>query len=495
MILIACNGLESISAAALMLRNYPDIEVHLSSAGMIDKSLRLIKRKKKAKEKNGIHILGLGIYCEPENVFPELNRLRRNGWEIKWYISGTYLEDYKSEIEKYAEYFADNEKCLPRIAAEENRLKDDDSDDLLKTMESGEGDKYDFIHDLVLMSIQRYFKYFDLDSVPGVIRKLANPELISPFDKAEVDRFRKVQSRYLLGKSKVMTDLKLKCKKIGEDPNCRVLITGETGTGKEVVAHLIFDCSPRRNNPFVPISCANLEQNLLESTLFGHEKGAFTGAHEMRRGVFEIANGGTLFLDEIGEMALSLQAKLLRVLQEGTFRRLGGSEDIKVDVRIISATNKDLRKAVVEKTFREDLYFRISEIILNTPPLREHPDDIKIIADDILYRLSIERSKDIPRLKRRQYDVLKKYSWPGNVRELENVLMRAIVLEEWDFEKLIFEYIDGQVFIEEDKVVPLNEHERDYILKVYNSLGKNKAKTAKVLGIAINTLKAKLGNI
>ena len=203
MILIACNALESLASAALMLRKFPDSEVILSSAGMINKSLGLIKRKKKSKEKNGIHIIGLGIYCDPENVFSELNRLKRNGWEINWYVTGSYLEDYREQLGKSVTLVSDDKKCLPRIVTDVNKLDEAEPDDLLQTMETGEGGKYNFIHDLVLMSIQRYFKYFDLDAVPGVIRKLSNPELISPFDRAEVDRFKKVQSRYQIGRAHV----------------------------------------------------------------------------------------------------------------------------------------------------------------------------------------------------------------------------------------------------------------------------------------------------
>jgi Nif-specific regulatory protein len=207
-----------------------------------------------------------------------------------------------------------------------------------------------------------------------------------------------------------------------------VLVLGESGTGKEVVARAIHENSPRANRPFVAINCGAIPGELLESELFGHEKGSFTGALAMRRGRFELAEGGTLFLDEIGDMNLNTQIKLLRVLQEREFERLGGTETIKANVRLLAATNKDLEKAIANNTFREDLYYRLNVFTIFVPPLRDRKADLLLLADHFLEKLSHEHHKVIKRISTPAIDMLMSYHWPGNVRELENVLERAVLV-------------------------------------------------------------------
>jgi DNA-binding NtrC family response regulator len=214
------------------------------------------------------------------------------------------------------------------------------------------------------------------------------------------------------------------------DTDSTVLITGESGTGKELVAKTIHYNSPRSKKPFVPLNCAAIPKDILESELFGHEKGAFTGAVSTRIGRFELANNGTLFLDEIGELAPSLQVKLLRVLQEKEFERVGGIRTIKVDVRIIAATNKDLEKAVNEGTFREDLYYRLNVIPLHLPPLRKMRGDIPLLIKHFNIEISKRKKKEPPKISEETMDCLVNYRWPGNVRELENLIERIIILEE-----------------------------------------------------------------
>jgi Nif-specific regulatory protein len=207
-----------------------------------------------------------------------------------------------------------------------------------------------------------------------------------------------------------------------------VLITGESGTGKEMVASAIHYSSPRANKPFIKVACASLPENLLESELFGYERGAFTGANERKPGRFELANGGTLFLDEIGDMTLSTQVKLLRVLQEKEFERLGGTQSVKTDVRVICATHRDLEKMVKDGRFREDLYYRINVFPVALPPLRDRKEDIPLLADHFIEKYSKENKKKIKGINRAALDMLLSYNWPGNVRELENVMERAVVL-------------------------------------------------------------------
>jgi two-component system NtrC family response regulator len=210
--------------------------------------------------------------------------------------------------------------------------------------------------------------------------------------------------------------------------NAAVLITGETGTGKELVAKAVHFSGSRRDKPFIVVNCAALPETLLESELFGHEKGAFTGADRMRRGRFEIAQGGTLFIDEVGEIPLSLQVKLLRVLQEKTFERVGSSSPLEGDVRIVAATNRDLESMIRQGLFRADLYYRLNVVSIRIPPLRGRREDIPPLVDEFLQRFSKENGKQITGISREAMDALMKYSWPGNVRELENIVQQSVVL-------------------------------------------------------------------
>jgi Nif-specific regulatory protein len=210
--------------------------------------------------------------------------------------------------------------------------------------------------------------------------------------------------------------------------NTTVLIRGESGTGKELIAHSIHYNSPRANKPFVKVSCAALPDSLIESELFGYERGAFTGAEQRKKGRFELAEGGTLFLDEIGDINLNTQVKLLRVLQEREFERLGSTETVKVNVRLLAATNKDMERAIAAGTFREDLYYRLNVFTIFVPPLRERKADLLLLVDHFLEKFSREHHKSIKRISTPAIDMLMSYHWPGNVRELENTLERAVLM-------------------------------------------------------------------
>jgi two-component system response regulator PilR (NtrC family) len=208
-----------------------------------------------------------------------------------------------------------------------------------------------------------------------------------------------------------------------------VLIYGESGTGKELVARAVHSCSARATEPFVSINCGAFPETLLESELFGYVKGAFTGASQNKRGLFEVASGGTIFLDEIGEMSVSMQVKLLRVLQERTIRPVGGTQETPVDVRVIAATNRDLREMVANNTFREDLYYRVSVIPIQVPALRERRDDVELLASHFLKKYAAAAQKSILRIQRESLEALRNFEWPGNVRQLENTVERAVALE------------------------------------------------------------------
>ncbi len=234
----------------------------------------------------------------------------------------------------------------------------------------------------------------------------------------------------LVGKSKQILEIVDMIKSVAPTP-ATVLLTGESGVGKEVFAKAIHYTSPRADKPFIKINCAAIPEDLLESELFGYEKGAFTGAHTSKKGKFELANGGTIFLDEIGDMPLLLQSKLLRVLQEKEVERLGGSKPIKVDVRIIAATNKDLEKMVYEGTFREDLYYRLNVISIHIPPLRERREDIPPLVYYFLEKFNKQYGKNL-KISEKLMDIFLRYDWPGNVRQLQNTIERMVILAKGD---------------------------------------------------------------
>ncbi|MEK6679394.1 MAG: sigma-54 dependent transcriptional regulator [Nitrospirota bacterium] len=237
------------------------------------------------------------------------------------------------------------------------------------------------------------------------------------------------QSRYdlVFSSSKKMTDIRSIIEQVAET-NITVLVRGESGTGKELVARAIHTTSLRRDKPFVKVLCTALPDNLLESELFGYEKGAFTGAIRRKPGKFELANSGTIFLDEIGDMHPSLQSKLLQVLQDGEFARIGGESDVKVDVRVIAATNKDLDKAVKDGSFREDLFYRLNVVSIVIPPLRERKEDIPFLIEHFLNKYNTQYNKDLKKLSDETMARFTEYNWPGNVRELENMIKRVVIL-------------------------------------------------------------------
>jgi DNA-binding NtrC family response regulator len=276
-----------------------------------------------------------------------------------------------------------------------------------------------------------------------------------------------------------------------------VLITGESGTGKELVARAIHYKSDRASSPFVPVNCGGIPESLLESELFGHVKGAFTGATESRAGFFQTADGGTIFLDEISETSLSMQVKLLRVLQEKEVCMVGSSKTRRVDVRIIAATNKDLLSLVNKGVFREDLFYRLNVITIGIPPLRERGDDILLLIDYVTKKYATELGKPTPKFSERALQVLRQYQWPGNVRELENVIQRLIVMSEDD----LIEVPDLPSLMRFSALrVPglhrtLTEVEAEHIGNVLASVDGNKTKAAQILGIDRKTLREKLRSI
>jgi len=302
---------------------------------------------------------------------------------------------------------------------------------------------------------------------------------------------------FLIGESEAMKKLEQQIQSAAPTAT-RVLITGENGSGKEIVARTLHRLSPRAEQPFIDVNCAAIPEELIESELFGHRKGAFTGAIDERKGKFELADGGTLFLDEIGDMSLKTQAKVLRVLQEQTFQRVGGQQTIKVDVRVIAATNKNLESEIATSTFRSDLYYRLNVLPIEVPPLRSRGNDVVLLAEHFLRRYAAESGLPKKRLSAGAAAKLKAYHWPGNVRELRNVIERLAILvpgEVIDVEDVQLDArsepaagIAGNLPLREAR----DEFEKQYILARLREFAGNVSRTADALGVERSNLYRKL---
>ena len=348
---------------------------------------------------------------------------------------------------------------------------------------------YDFISKPVL-----------LDVLAIAIDRAARTRTLSK----EVKRLRSETSRVgfedLVGQSAAMQRVYDLLARVS-DSDASVLITGESGTGKEVVAHAIHRRSGRARGPFVAVNCSAMPEALLESELFGHTRGAFTDAREARMGLFAEARGGTLFLDEIGDMPMTLQPKILRALQERRVRPVGSNVETAIDVRIVSATNRDLEEAIEEKRFREDLYFRLNVIQIGLPPLRSRAGDVLPLAQHFLEAFAKRAGKAVTGIAQGAAERLATYAWPGNVRELQNCMERAVTLARFediiveDLPEKIRDYRPSHVIVASDdpaELVPMEEVERRYVRRVLEALGGNKAAAARVLGIERKTLYRKL---
>jgi transcriptional regulator with PAS, ATPase and Fis domain len=311
---------------------------------------------------------------------------------------------------------------------------------------------------------------------------------------------RSAEETHLVGDSAPMKKIQDIIKRAAAS-DATVLVLGENGTGKELVARSIHELSARHDKPFVPIACSALTESLLESELFGHEKGSFTGAIGQKFGKFEVANKGSVFLDEIGEISLSTQVKLLRVLQEREFERVGGTQSVKVDIRVIAATNRDLKLAIQEGKFREDLFYRLNVIVIQMPPLRDRDGDLAPLVKHILAKLKLKRQTRFEGITEDALKIMRQYRWPGNVRELENVIERIVTLND---DKMIKpEHLPAELagtsFLPPsaiDSILPssgvLKSVEKDMIIKVLQESRFNKKEAAERLGISRPTLYLKI---
>jgi DNA-binding NtrC family response regulator len=347
-------------------------------------------------------------------------------------------------------------------------------------------------------------KPFDLNKVRLSIQKALEASQL----KRELRHLRRTRRSWYGFENVVAVSQEMKwvlqvAEKIAQSDAATILIQGGSGTGKEVIAHAIHDWSKRESMPFITVNCANFPEQMLENELCGHEKGAFTDAKEVKKGLLEVADGGTLFLDEIGDMHLSLQGKILRLVEQRTFRRIGGIKNIHVDVRIITATNKDLLKLKEEGKFREDLFYRINVASVKIPPLRERPDDILPLTKYFLQKYNEEFHKNVQKISKGVEDFLKSYDWPGNVRELKNVIERAMILGEGD--TLLMEHLPMEILGQASKQggviegiripqegISLEKVEEALVRQALKMTNGNQTRAAKLLDISRDALRYRM---
>jgi two-component system response regulator AtoC len=376
--------------------------------------------------------------------------------------------------------------------------------DLVVIMITAHGSVQSAVDAMRLGAHDYLMKGFDNDELRVVVKKALDVHRL----KREVAQLKTSENkRYpdiaIFGNSPKIRSVKELIRVVARTPKTSVLIQGESGTGKELVSKAIHKLSARADKPLIAINCSAIPENLMESELFGYEKGAFTDAKNMKKGVFELAHGGTLFLDEISSMKLSLQPKLLRVLETQSFRRIGGTSDIKIDVRIIAATNQDLKECVDNGSFREDLYYRLKVMVINLPPLHERQEDIIPMAKMFIEQNNTEFAKHIVGFTEEAERLLVNYNWPGNVRELKNIMERATILCQNDIIEVEHLPIELRtVPSKEQKVITqppssdaalsLQDIERRHIIETLQKFDGNKSKAARVLNISRSTLREKL---
>jgi DNA-binding NtrC family response regulator len=336
---------------------------------------------------------------------------------------------------------------------------------------------------------------------PAIKNAIQNYELIKRINELEENLKKEYSFDNIISSDESMQKVFRLITKV-LDNDITVLIEGESGTGKELVARAIHYNGSRKDKPFIVVNCASIPRELLESELFGHEKGSFTGAHQRKIGKFELGNGGTIFLDEIGEMEMSLQAKILRVIQQKEFERVGGTEIIKTDVRILSATNRDLKEAVDNKEFREDLFYRLSSFPIHIPPLRERRGDIVILIEHFIKKFNEKLNKNVKGFNKDSLKALYDYDWPGNIRELENLIERCIILADQEYmdtsllpphilshnSSASLDLSSGQLFGENSPIIPFEKLKEEAIKHALKVTSGNIVEAAKKLNIGRATL-------
>ena len=340
--------------------------------------------------------------------------------------------------------------------------------------------------------IEYLTKPFTKDELGAAIDKALGSEKDSVRTSAKGEIHRDTTYGEIIGKSEKINDIVQIIERV-KDNKATIFIRGESGTGKELVARAIHYQGKFSRAPFIAVNCGGIPENLLEAELFGYTKGAFTGADKNRDGFFQAANGGTIFLDEVGNASMAIQSRLLRVLQEKEVIKVGAQKSEKVDVRIIAATNSDLKKMIKRETFREDLFYRLTVVEINVAPLRERKEDISLLVDKFLFKYGVEYKDRFVKICPDALAVLQRYNWPGNIRELENVIQRAVIMCDKIIEiEHLPDSLKFDIDFPEGRLLPLKEIEKRYIQKVLNVTDNNKTKAADILGIDRKTIRQKL---
>jgi len=372
------------------------------------------------------------------------------------------------------------------------KIKEIDSE-IAIVMMTAHGAIRDAVEAIKLGAYDYLLKPFELEELSFTIEKLVQMQTLAMENLILKDRVASMtRFENLVGQSPSMLKLFEAIVDVAKS-DATVLVTGETGTGKELVARAIHTQSPRCYAPFIALNCGAFTDQLLESELFGHEKGAFTDAKNTKKGRLEMANAGTLFLDEVGDISMKMQIDLLRVLETRDFSRVGGTVTLHSDFRVIAATNQDLEEAIRAKTFRQDLFYRLNVVHLQVPPLRERPDDIPLLAQHFLWRYAVETNKKIDSIQLEAMEVMRRYPWPGNVRELENAIERAVVVgksRQIQLSDLPFAIAKGDAA--EMEKLSLEEMERQHIARVLAIEDGNRSNAAKILRVNRSTLYAKI---
>ena len=475
-------------AAALALKAVGgDADVAGMSRRRLPEFLELYSQKHKR-----IIVIGVSLSGDEARLASALKTLKKRNIEVVWISSIDFTPSQKELIAPYLTAKVNLDNGLVDTVGEAFNV-DVNSFEPYAVETKKVSSSVKTWQELVDAAMYFYRNYQDEESYAKAIRYLATGVAENAWEndaKRIVAHYRRYGGRELVGKSAKMRTLIGRINRIASFPDARVLILGESGTGKETVALQIHNKSERKNEPFYAFNCASVNPSLLESRFFGHEKGAFTGADKREMGLFELANGGTLFLDEIGELPLEAQGLLLRVLEGGRFMRMAGREEISVDVRLITATNRNLPKRVREGKFREDLYQRLNVIQLRIPSLREHKEDIRDIADGWW----LQHNK--AHIAEEQIAALMEYDYPGNVRELLNLLERATVLGEEDFTSLVNEHKEMNAGLTDNAASELASmpDEMDAVMRlhvrrIFDKYGQNLSKTAEALKVARNTVR------
>ncbi|MGQ9509982.1 MAG: sigma-54-dependent transcriptional regulator [Thermodesulfobacteriota bacterium] len=435
-----------------------------------------------------------------------LEVLKKSGYEV--YVEGSG-SGALSTIKKHIIDLILLDMKLPDIDGIEvlKKIKEFDTD-ILVIMMTAYSDIQTAVSAMKSGAYHYINKPFELEELKLLIEKgLETQSLINEVRRLHHQQREEGQNSHIYGVSPQIQYIRELIGMISKTNKTSVLIQGESGTGKELAANAIHYNSRRANKPFMKINCSAIPDTLLESELFGYEKGAFTDAKITKKGLFELADGGTLFLDEIGEMKPYLQSKILRVIENQTFMRIGGEREIKVDVRIITATNRDLESLVKEGAFRKDLYYRLKVMVIEMPPLRDRAEDILLLSNLFIEANNKEYGKNVKGLTEEAKKLLVQYHWPGNVRELKNVIERAMILTDQEYispKFLPFEIrqdekgkiMEGKSpqhsIFELPEVISLEEMEKIYLSNVLKKLDWNKSKASKILGISRATLRAKI---